>query len=102
MKILKTQFKDLLIIKNKKFQDNRGSFRELLVEKNIKKRFPFNVVSISKKNVIRGLHYQKKNAQGKFISVIKGRILGLTIKDMILGSFIRKKTVNVFKTCKKR
>ena len=49
MKIKKTQFKDLLIIENQKFTDNRGEFRELLVEKKIKKRFIFNVISISKK-----------------------------------------------------
>ena len=60
MKILKTQFKDLLVIKNENYIDSRGYFREILVEKKIKKRFPFNVVSVSKKNVIRGLHYQKK------------------------------------------
>ena len=79
MKILKTPFKDLIIVKNKRFIDNRGYFRELLIEKNIKKKFPFNVVSVSKKNVIRGLHYQKKNAQGKFISVIKGKILDVVV-----------------------
>ncbi|MDC1279808.1 dTDP-4-dehydrorhamnose 3,5-epimerase [Pelagibacteraceae bacterium] len=79
MKILKTSFEGLLVIKNKKFIDNRGSFREILVEKNIKKKFPFNVVSISKKNVIRGMHYQKKNPQGKYISVIKGKILDVVI-----------------------
>ncbi len=48
MKILKTPFKDLIIVKNKRFIDNRGYFRELLIEKNIKKKFPFNVVSVSK------------------------------------------------------
>ena len=64
MKILKTPFKDLLVIKNEKFTDNRGYFREILVEKNLKKRFPFNVVSISKKNVIRGLHYQLPHSLG--------------------------------------
>lgn len=79
MKILKTSFKDLIIVKNKRYIDNRGYFRELLIEKNIKKKFPFNVVSVSKKNVIRGLHYQKKNAQGKFISVIKGKILDVVV-----------------------
>ena len=79
MKILKTPFKDLLVIKNQKFIDNRGYFREILVEKNLKKRFPFNVVSISKKNVIRGLHYQKKNSQGKYISVIQGKILDVVV-----------------------
>lgn len=79
MKILKTAFKDLLVIKNKKFIDSRGYFREILVEKNLKKKFPFNVVSVSKKNVIRGLHYQTQNAQAKYISVIGGRILDVVV-----------------------
>ena len=79
MKILKTSFKDLLIIENQKFKDNRGYFREILVEKNLKKKFPFNVVSTSKKNVIRGLHYQKKKPQGKYISVIQGKILDVAV-----------------------
>tara|TARA_B110000971_G_scaffold220287_1_gene263474 strand:- start:284 stop:805 length:522 start_codon:yes stop_codon:yes gene_type:complete len=79
MKILKTAFKDLLVIKNEKFTDSRGYFREILVEKNLKKKFLFNVVSVSKKNVIRGLHYQTQNAQGKYISVIQGRILDVVV-----------------------
>jgi len=79
MKILKTAFKDLLVIKNEKFTDSRGYFREILVEKNLKKKFPFNVVSVSKKNVIRGLHYQTQNAQSKYISVIQGRILDVVV-----------------------
>ena len=41
MKILKTKFKDLLIIENHKYLDNRGEFREILVEKKLKKKFPF-------------------------------------------------------------
>ena len=56
MKILKTKFKDLLIFKSKNFYDNRGYFRELALEKKIKKRLLFTVVSRSKKNVLRGLH----------------------------------------------
>ena len=79
MKILKTKFKDLLIIESQKYLDKRGEFREILVEKNIKIKFPFNVISKSKKNVIRGLHYQVKKPQGKFISVIKGEILDVAL-----------------------
>ena len=79
MRIKKTKFKDLFIIENQKFTDDRGEFRELLVEKKIKKRFIFNVISISKKNVIRGLHYQLNKPQGKFISVLKGKILDVVI-----------------------
>jgi dTDP-4-dehydrorhamnose 3,5-epimerase len=79
MKIKKTKFKDLLIVENQKYLDSRGEFRELLIEKEIKIKFPFNVISISKKNVIRGLHYQVNKPQGKFISVLKGEILDVAV-----------------------
>ena len=77
--LIKTKFKDLLIVQNKKYADKRGFFKEILREKEIKKRFPFLVMSSSKKNVIRGLHFQKKNSQGKFISVIKGKIFDVSL-----------------------
>ena len=77
--IKKTSIKDLILIKNKSFKDRRGYFKELLKEKNLKKRFPFLVMSFSKKNVIRGLHLQTKKSQGKFISVIKGSIFDVVV-----------------------
>ena len=79
MKIVKTPIKDLIIIKNKRFDDSRGYFRELLIEKKINKKFCFHVISASKKNVIRGLHFQVKKPQGKFISVIKGKIIDVAL-----------------------
>ena len=79
MKIIKTPIKDLILIKNKKFDDKRGYFREVLVEKLIKKRFIFNVISYSKKNVVRGLHFQIGKPQGKFISVMKGKIIDVAV-----------------------
>ena len=82
MKIKKTKFKDLFIVENQKYVDVRGEFRELLLENKIKMKFPFNVISISKKNVIRGLHYQLNKPQGKFISVLKGEILDVVV-DLI-------------------
>ena len=75
----KTKLKDLFVIKNKSFKDKRGCFKEILREKEIKKKFPFLVMSYSKKNVIRGLHLQNKKSQGKFVSVIKGRIYDLVL-----------------------
>ena len=75
----KTKLKDLFVIKNKSFKDKRGYFKEILREKEIKKKFPFLVMSYSKKNVIRGLHLQNKKSQGKFVSVIKGRIYDLVL-----------------------
>ena len=56
----KTKFKELLITQNKIYKDKRGYFKELLRENKLNKRFPFVVMSFSKKNVIRGLHLQKK------------------------------------------
>ena len=79
MKIIKTPIKDLLIICNVIHKDKRGYFKELLEEKSINKKFPFVVMSYSKKNVIRGLHIQKKNTQGKFVSVLKGKIFDVVI-----------------------
>ena len=79
MKLFKTKFKDLKIIKSPIFSDNRGYFKELIIEKNIDERFPFKVMSFSKKNVLRGMHLQLKNPQGKYISVIKGSILDVAI-----------------------
>ena len=79
MKIYRNKFKDLLIFKFKKFKDNRGYFRELCLEKYLKKKLVFTVVSKSKKNVLRGIHMQKKKMQGKYISVIKGKILDVIV-----------------------
>ena len=77
--IVKTKFKNLFIINGKKFKDKRGHFRELLKEKKVGKKFPFVVASFSKKNVIRGLHIQLKNSQGKYVSVLKGRIFDVVV-----------------------
>ena len=77
--ILKTKFKDLFVVNNKNHKDKRGYFKELLLEKKIKKNFPFFVMSYSKKSVLRGLHIQKKNPQGKYISVIKGKVFDVSL-----------------------
>jgi dTDP-4-dehydrorhamnose 3,5-epimerase len=79
MRIFKTKFKDFKVIKNNLFSDNRGYFREVLIEKKINEKFRFNILSFSKKNVIRGLHLQLKNPQGKYVSVFKGKILDIAL-----------------------
>ncbi len=76
---IKSSFKDLFLIKNKSFKDNRGYFKELIRENKINKKFPFLVMSFSKKNVIRGLHMQTNNSQGKLVSVLKGKIFDVAI-----------------------
>jgi len=79
LKIKKTKFKDLLIISGKTHYDKRGFLREMLLEKIIKKKFKLHIVSSSKKGVLRGLHFQSKNPQGKYVSVIKGEILDVAV-----------------------
>ncbi len=77
--IVKTKFKDLFIFKGKSFKDKRGYFKELIKERVIKKKLPFMVMSYSKKNVIRGLHIQTKKSQGKFITVLKGKVYDVAL-----------------------
>ena len=76
---IKTKFKDLFLIQQNRFLDNRGYFKELIQEKKFNLKFPFVVMSFSKKNVIRGLHIQTKNSQGKLLSVIKGKIFDVAL-----------------------
>tara|TARA_Y100000389_G_C17281253_1_gene423060 strand:- start:46 stop:576 length:531 start_codon:yes stop_codon:yes gene_type:complete len=79
MKIVKTKFKGLCLYKKDTYKDNRGYFRELFIEKNFKKKFPFDIMSLSKKNVIRGLHLQLIRPQGKLLTVIKGKVLDVAV-----------------------
>ena len=74
-----TKFKNLKIFITKPFKDNRGSFREIFKNKFINKKFIFTCVSTSKKNVLRGLHLQKKFSQGKYLSVLKGEIFDVAV-----------------------
>jgi dTDP-4-dehydrorhamnose 3,5-epimerase len=73
------KFKELIIVNNQSYKDKRGYFKEVLIEKKIKKRFPFLVMSYSKKNVLRGLHLQTFNSQGKYVSVLKGKIFDVCV-----------------------
>ena len=77
--IQKTKFKDLFLIKNNTNKDKRGYFKELIRENQLKKKFPFLVMSHSKKNIVRGLHIQTKKPQGKFVTVIKGKIFDVAL-----------------------
>ena len=79
MKVIKNKFKDLLIIQGQLHGDKRGYLREVYLKKLIKKKFKFQIISKSKKNVLRGLHAQAINPQGKYLSVIKGKILDVIV-----------------------
>ena len=97
MDILDTQISGLILFKYKKYIDDRGFFYELYNKKNLnnylKKNFVQDNLSFSKKNVIRGLHYQKTNPQAKLISVIEGEIL-----DVVVDLRKNSKTFGFFET----
>ena len=80
MKIINTKIKGLKIIKSKIFKDNRGFLRETF-RKNLlnNQDFPFDIMSYSKKNVLRGLHFQSKNSQAKIITVTHGKIMDVAV-----------------------
>ena len=79
MKILKTKFKDLLICQKDTYKDNRGYFRELYLQKHFKTKFMFDVVSYSKKNVLRGLHLQTTKPQAKLITTLYGEVYDVCV-----------------------
>jgi len=79
MIIKKTQFKDLLVVKQSNNIDKRGSLRETYNKKILKKKFIFDYCTISKRNVLRGFHFQTKFTQSKYVNVIKGKILDVVI-----------------------
>lgn len=79
IEIKKNKFKDLIVTQGIHHYDDRGYLREILLEKIIKKKFKFHIISKSKNNVLRGLHFQYKKPQGKFISVIKGKIFDVAV-----------------------
>ena len=80
MKVRSTKFSGLKIITSKTYRDKRGFFQENFKQKLFKKeKFIFNCISSSKKNVLRGMHIQTKNGQGKYVTVVKGAILDVVV-----------------------
>ena len=62
-----------LKVKLKKHNDRRGYLAELYNKKNINLNFQHSIISASKKNVIRGLHFRKK-PEYKLLYVLEGKI----------------------------
>ena len=92
MKIETTEFKDVLLITPKSYQDERGDFRESFrldkLEEFIERKIVFcqDNIANSKKGVIRGLHFQlEPHSQSKLVSVIKGEVLDVVV-DIRKGS----------------
>ena len=68
------------IITNKKFFDKRGFLTELSGDIYIKKNKIKNIlVTSSKKNVLRGFHFQRKKPINQIVTCIKGKILDVVV-----------------------
>ena len=84
MKIIPTAIPDVLILEPKIFGDERGFFFEsynksVLEECGIREEFVQDNHSRSAKNVLRGLHYQIKQPQGKLVRVVEVEVFDVVV-----------------------
>lgn len=86
MKITETKLKSCLILEPQIFEDNRGVFFEVFKRKELSDYLGYKVdfvqenKSISKKGVLRGLHFQKgESAQAKLVSVQNGSVVDVIV-----------------------
>ena len=99
MNIISTKIEGVYLIKPKIFNDDRGSFFESfnmkVFQKETKQKINFvqDNQSVSSKNILRGLHFQKPpHAQAKLVRVIKGSVLDVVLdlrkKSKTYGEYI--------------
>ena len=93
MKLLETKIDGPKIIKTKIFNDNRGFFKEVYQKKIMSDLdFPFDIMSYSTKNVLRGMHIQTKKSQAKIITVTHGKVLDVAVdlrkKSHTFGKYV--------------
>ena len=85
MKVMPTEIPDVLIIEPKVFGDERGFFFESFNQKQfaaltgIDKNFVQDNHSLSSRGVLRGLHYQIKQPQGKLVRVVCGEVFDVAV-----------------------
>lgn len=90
MIVRKTNLKDVLIIEPRIFGDARGFFMETwnqvkYAEKGLPEKFVQDNLSRSAKGVLRGLHYQHPDGQGKLVFVLEGEVFDVAV-DIRFGS----------------
>jgi dTDP-4-dehydrorhamnose 3,5-epimerase len=90
MKVTQQKLKDVLLIEPRIFKDNRGHFLETYQanryhQEVIATTFVQDNLSYSPQGVVRGLHYQLKQPQGKLVWVAAGEVLDVVV-DIRRGS----------------
>lgn len=85
MQVIDTAIVDVKIIQPKVFGDDRGFFLETFEKRryqtmlNIDYDFVQDNHSRSQKGVLRGLHFQKQNPQGKLVRVVRGEVFDVAV-----------------------
>ncbi|HSD38479.1 MAG TPA: dTDP-4-dehydrorhamnose 3,5-epimerase [Rhodocyclaceae bacterium] len=85
MNVITTSIKDLLILEPKVFGDARGFFMESFNAKTFREKTSLDVNFVqdnhsrSGRGVLRGLHYQIQNPQGKLVRVTQGLVLDVAV-----------------------
>jgi dTDP-4-dehydrorhamnose 3,5-epimerase len=84
MQIIRTSIPDLLILEPKVFGDERGFFMETyqarqFSELGLPTQFVQDNHSGSRQGILRGLHYQIRQAQGKLVRVISGEVFDVAV-----------------------
>ena len=101
MNITSSDIPDVLILEPKVFGDDRGFFfesyneREFIEKTGVDVRFVQDNHSRSAKNVLRGLHYQIKQPQGKLVRVIRGEVYDVAVDIRRSSPAFGKWTANV-------
>lgn len=90
MKVIDTKIPDVKIIEPAVFGDERGFFMETWQQKKFedliaKRTFVQDNHSKSKKGILRGLHFQTENTQGKLVRVVYGEVFDVAV-DIREGS----------------
>ena len=85
MNVIKTTIPDVVIIEPKVFGDERGFFLETFQADRYAEMAGINLPFVqdnhsrSGKNVLRGLHFQKTNPQGKLVRVVRGEVFDVAV-----------------------
>ncbi len=79
-----TEIKDVYVIEQKQYGDNRGYFMETYKKADFEAAglnytFVQDNQSSSRKGVLRGLHFQKKYPQAKLVRVLKGEVFDVAV-----------------------
>jgi dTDP-4-dehydrorhamnose 3,5-epimerase len=90
MNLRTTKLPGVLILEPRRFRDDRGTFFEsfnsgTFARAGLPTQFVQDNVSFSEPGVLRGLHYQLPNAQGKLASVLRGEVFDVVL-DIRKGS----------------